>query len=599
MSIYSTPPGIGSESNLDLRAYPNPFSTYATMIAPRTIDDVLYWGEHLWSHIGVYAEVGRKVARYFLTRLDIKDCSDDEKKKWEHQLITVMGLLKDMAFVGDDVMCYGNAFVSVVSPFRRFLHCDRCHSRFPIAKIPYTFKGFKFQFECLNCKSKNTVEKPIDIPSQDENKVKLKRWNPHEIRLRQHPISLSYKYFWRPPGDIISAVKAGDKFYIEEFPWEMIEAIRDRKAFEFADDVVYHIREETLAGISTRGWGLPRFLTNFSNAFYFLLVRMYNEVIAAEYIVPTRIVSPAAGTPATGDPMLGINLGDFKTNILSMLQQARSKPGGYHALPFPVEYQSLSGEGLQFSTKDLMDQALDMLLNASGYPAELFKGTLQLQVMGPALRLFEQTWPHIVVGYNGLVQWVVDTVASIFNWEKCGISLKPVTFADDVEIKQLLFQLAASKQIPMKAALETVGLDGNDMIKGLFDEQRQQMEEQQKFNMEQEHKKTVTDQMSGAGGGGAGGAGGVSSDPTVSQVGDLSGASIGEMTAKAEEVATKLLQMPQEQRRKPMLELKKYNETLHGLVKAKMESMRSEARSVGGPQALQQMVQPEGQQAAA
>jgi hypothetical protein len=65
------------------------------------------------------------------------------------------------------------------------------------------------------------------------------------------------------------------------------------------------------------------------------------------------------------------------------------------------------------------------------------------------------------------------------------------------------------------------------------------------------------------------------------------------MMAQAEQMANQLLNMPYEQRTSEMRKIKHSNETLHALVKAKIESIKSQAQSKGGYQALQQMTQPQ------
>ena len=68
------------------------------------------------------------------------------------------------------------------------------------------------------------------------------------------------------------------------------------------------------------------------------------------------------------------------------------------------------------------------------------------------------------------------------------------------------------------------------------------------------------------------------------------GVTPADMMSQAEQIAMQLLNMPYEQRRSQMLDLKKADETLHALVVQKMEEIRRQARQEGGFQALQQMV---------
>ena len=51
--------------------------------------------------------------------------SDEEKKKYSEYLTDQLHALPFLNLMMRDRMCYGNAFASVVVPFRRFLQCPR------------------------------------------------------------------------------------------------------------------------------------------------------------------------------------------------------------------------------------------------------------------------------------------------------------------------------------------------------------------------------------------------------------------------------------------------------------------------------------------
>ncbi len=59
------------------------------------------------------------------------------------------------------------------------------------------------------------------------------------------------------------------------------------------------------------------------------------------------------------------------------------------ATPVPLEYKALGGEANQLAPKDLLELALDTLLNSVGVPVELYRGGLTMQ---PTLTLPLSTW---------------------------------------------------------------------------------------------------------------------------------------------------------------------------------------------------------------
>lgn len=587
-------------SGLAGRNYPDPFITYATMLMPQSIEDVLRWCEHLYNRNGTYAMATRRVVRYFLTKINIENCSLDEKKKYEKFLTETVDAMSELARLGDDFMCYGNSFSSLYVPFYRSLACPKCKCQQPASKIDYTFENFTFHWTCGMCKEKVEAEKPIDRPKHSTAGVYVKRWSPHEIRIRWHPISGKRIYLWEPPPEVVRQVQAGDHFIVNDMPWEMIEAIKEKKFFEFNDGVIYHMVEETLAGMKNRGWGVSRFMTNFCQAFHVQMLKMYHEVLCMEYIVPFRVITPKQTTAAV-DPLQKTNISQHNSKLQAMIRQHRRHPGGYYSLPFAVDYQAIGGEGMQLNTDALIEQAVDEMLNAAGVPAELYKGTLQVQAMPTALRLFQQTWPHLMAAYDGWLNWLMKTLAQVFNWEKAKATMQPPTLADNVENKQILLQLAAANKVSMRSALASLGLDPTEELRQTFDEQREYTEESQKFQQDQQNKQTLLQNMQSSTMQSAGVAGqqqqqGQAGDEETGGQGQQNPVTPDDLMAQADQVAQQLLAMPYEQRRTEMLRIKKSNPTLHALVKSKMEGQRSQNRSVGGQQIQQQNQQQQQQQ---
>lgn len=568
------------------RAYPDPFVTYATLRMPRTIEDVLRWSEGLWNRNGTYAEASRRVVRYFLTKIDVTEASDDEKDKYNTFLNDTLGVMTTMAQLGDDFMCYGNSFSSLYVPFRRFLRCEHCGVEQPLNKVDWTFKSFKFEFNCQNCSTHNVCKKPIDRRTMEEKDVKVIRWPVHQIKIKYHPLAKKYIYLWEPPATFKRQITSGDPFVIEYTPWEIIESIKANKLFEFAPDVVYHMREEGLCGLYTNGWGVTRFMTNFTLAFHAQMLKLYNEILATEYIVPFRVITPSPQGQTATDPMISTNLGSVGGRIQNMLRDFRKKPGGWNWLPFPVEYQALGGEGMQMATSELINQALDEMLNAAGVPAELYKGTLQIQAMPTALRLFQQSWPHYVSGLNGWLGWLMEKLAVVFNWEPAKAKLQPVTLADNLEDKQILLQLAAANQVSKRHAFAPLGIDPDENQKEILDEQASWQELQQKYQKEQQQKAMLQEQMqstvmqtAGAMPGGGGGS------PEGMQV------TPGDIMAQADQMTQQLLTMSDSDRRSELLKIKKADPTLHSLIRVKLEEQRGQAERIGGQQVIQQMAQ--------
>ena len=595
-------------SNRFVSSFPDPFFDYASTQMPRNLYDVLRWCEYIWITNGTYRMATQRVVRYFLTKIELEDASDDEKEKYEKFLDDQMKIIDILATIGDDWMAYGNSFTSLHIPFRRYLRCRKCKHERALSEIKYAFESWTFRATCPNCGWIGEFER-VDRRTVEQDKPKIIRWSPHEIRMLYHPISHDVIYYWIPPGDFKREIRRGNEFYIATTPWEVIEAIKDDKWFKFHPGVIYHVKEETLAGIRNAGWGIPRILANFKQAWYVQVLKRYNEAIGLDYIIPFRVVTPAKGS-GTGevDPLLHVNAGSFMNRVMGMINRHRRDPVQWNALPFPVDYQALSGEGKALAPTDLLNAGQDEFLNAIGIPAELYRGTLQVQAAPMALRLFERTWTHFTSAMNGWLNWFFEAVTDLMNWEDIGGRLQPVTLAEDIEKKQIQLQLASAQQVSKQTAYAPYGIDWREEIKRMFEEEKFFQEASERFQTEQAKTQEMkqlfeaADQqagmqppMPGAAPGGAapGGAapGGMPAAGGMPAGGGGGGGTTPEdMMSQAEQIAMQLLGMPYEQRKSQMLQLKKSDQTLHALVVQKMEEIRGQAKQQGGFQALQQMV---------
>jgi hypothetical protein len=446
------------------------------------------------------------------------------------------------------------------------------------------------------------------------------------MRIQSFPISGETTYFWEIPGYFKNYIKTGNQFYLEHTPWEVIEAIKENKLFRFDKDVIFHLRDEPIAGIRNFGWGLPLIMSNFKLAWYIQVLRRYNEAIALDYIIPFRVMVPVPGTSREADPVLHINMQQFYSRVMSLYKQHRKDPTMIHALPFPIDIKSIGGDGKSLAPWELIDKATDEFLNAQGVPSEMYRGNLQVNVAPVSIRLFERTWVHMVGGMNTFLRWALRRIADMRNWEKIKARLQPVMMADSIEDRQVRIQLAQAQQISAQTAYAPFGINVRDEIRKQMEEEKFRQEEMAKFQEDQAQRNKLEDTMqAGAqgmmpyaqpggamppGGGGQpgmppGGGGQPGMPPggggmppmggMPSAGGGGGGTTPQDMQAQADQMAYQMLAMPAELRRSELLKLKKSDETLHAIVISRMNNIRQQAQTQGGFQMLQQQVAGGGQ----
>jgi hypothetical protein len=586
-------------------SFPDPYLDYASTQMPRSMYDVLRWCEYIWLSWGTYRMACQRVVRYFLTRIELTDASDDEKEKFEDFLgPNHLSLMSELAISGDNRMAYGNDFLSIHVPFRRHLRCPKCSTEVPLENISYRWTSWHFESKCINPKCKyNGQFVRVDRRSIEQDKLKIIHWPPQQMRILNHPVTNESVYFWEIPPTIRALIERGNEFYLQKTPWEIIEACRQRKLFRFNKEVIFHSRDEPISGVRDYGWGIPLIMGNFKQAWLIQVLKRYNEAIALDYIIPFRTITPKPGTSREADPLLHMNLGNFQNKVLGMFRQHRRDPTMIHALPFAVEMQMLGAEGKELAPSDLIAAATDEFLNAQGVPAELYKGTLQIQAMPTALRLFERTWVSLIDGFNQEINWIFRRVSDLMNWENLKGRLQPTTMADDLERKAIMLQLAAGQQISRQTALAPFGVDLREEIKRMFEEEEYTQEQMARFQEEMAQKQQLqqTMQMGAAGqlppGGGAAPAGGAPAQaggpapmgaPATAASAGGQELSVDDLSAQAEQEAYRMLSMPYEMRKSELLQIKRSNETLHALIIAKMETLRNQAKTQGGQMLLQQ-----------
>lgn len=611
-------PGRGDE------VFPDPFADYASTVMPDNMVDAHRWCEYIMNNNGVYKTAIKRVLSYFVTEIEVgdDDTGDDEKTKYEDFLNDVLQIKKVLFDVGMNYITYGNAFTSLVVPFRRYLYCPHCYAEHPLKIVatlaPFRFRWEQFEFRA-HCQGKKTDGTPcgyrgawkhVDRRTTDESDIKIKIWSPKEIDIKYDEFSGTRQYIWKIPDTYKRKIREGHLHYLENANWEVIECIKNNRNLEFSPDVLYHMYEAPLSGHDTGGWGISTILANFRQAWYVQVLHRYNEAIAMDYVMPFRVITPDNGKASPGeaaDPVLGINMGGFMGRVRAMIRKRRQNPTEWFTLPHPIKYQVLGGEAKQLAPFELMDQGVALLLNNIGVPAEMYKGSLTAQSAAPALRLFECQHTHLVHGLNTFLVKLCEQIASALGWEPVKAKLISPTIIDDIQDQMAKLQLMMGKQISQTTGLKALGgIDFKREQRRILEEERYVQEQQAKLQEEMDQAAGMeqlaapppqgqpavdpntgqpVDPAAAAGGPAGAAATGVQSAMPMQPNGKVTPQ---EMLQKAQTEAQRMMGLPEGQRQSEMTKLKQADQALHALVKQLMTDMRQQAQQAGGEQVLQQ-----------
>jgi hypothetical protein len=206
--------GIEGLNSKNLSGFPNPFSTYARTLYPRTVKEVFDWSEFMWLHFGVYTQAIKKCVRYFLTDLEIvgdreHNLSYETRKKYETNLRDGYRILNMLGLIGDDLIGFGNSFTSAYIPIRRELGCPACGTLQPIDQVKeYRFENFEFKGKCGGCGAANVTFIRKDMKMQNSYMpVKVIRWSARDIMLDYCPITDETDYYLKMPDEWKKAIQ--------------------------------------------------------------------------------------------------------------------------------------------------------------------------------------------------------------------------------------------------------------------------------------------------------------------------------------------------------------------------------------------------------
>lgn len=571
---------------------PDPFVLYSTTHMPTNMEDVLRLAEYTWLTSSQYTQALRRAGRYFITKLVFSGADGKEQRKYEEFFNDHLNVLNILENITDDFLCFGNSFTSLYLPFNRIVTCKKCRLVRSIDKIDdrdisLDQRNLSFMIKCVKCGTKE-LHSHKDLLSTDESKVNVVRWNPHEIRLLHNFVTGETTHIWEVSADLKVNIKENRGFYIKKTPWEIIEAAASDRSFRFSEGTMFHMKEPVISGVRNRGWGIPKIMASYKDAYYVQVLKRYNEALAMDYIVPFRLVTPAVGGGGV-DPLLNYDLSEWSSSLRKMLDDHRSDPAGWHTAPFPVNYQILGAEGQSLSPWQLIKQGTSDLLDSLGVPMELFQGTLKMQTAPTALRLFESSWSTIVTEMNNWLSWLANRMSNVFGWQPVTVRLQPVAYADNIERKSILLQLASAQEVSKQTAFSPMGLNVEEEMRSMQEELSLQNEITKEFEENEVKKQELADlsaqntqagqapmqpgmdpnaqqqpgaMISGAGQGGA---------PGTPQ--DLMG--------QAQTEAQQILTMPSTQRISYLRNLKAQNPMLHSQVKAELGNMEQQAASAG------------------
>ena len=580
---YDQPTGFFPNAGQKSDRYVNPFYGIPLQYLPLNIDHMFWWADHFLLRFGFYRAALLRIANYFITSISIDSDDSDYKKKYEEAFETLKWKEK-LGMLGLNLLAYSNVFMSVSQGFDRFLKCPKCNNIVRIDKFKkYKFDGkLTYSGKCQKrgCNHNGKLE-CIDKPSTNIDKITTVFWNPREMRVKYEETTGKMDYYWDYPSNYVAKVsRPNDRFYAQVTPRVIYEAIAAKKLINLHDSTFLHIKLPTPAGVKTDGRAVPLSIYMFDDFFMLKVLQRFNEAICFEDINPFRVLALATESGGAANPVLTQNSTTWKREVANMIQEHRLDPGAYHTFPFPLNYQQLGGQGKNLAPTEMIAQSIQGILNALNIPQELYTMNMQYQAIGPALRLFENSWSCMVDAYNTFLQHQADVLSKTKGWPEAKVRLIPVTLSDDMERKSMIAQLVASNSIAKSELLGLYNFDWREQVRKKIQEERDVKELQEEEQIKEQLNDAKRMKDTGQQPQGQAQQGGV--DTSTANM------SPGDVIQKAQEIAQQLFPMDGAARRTQLQQIKATNETLYSQVKQELDKLTSQSKSQGLQQSKQQ-----------
>lgn len=495
----SRPPGYGGRGTIMHAAagaegrattapkYPHPFFDQGQAYLPTSYKNMFHWCRYYFLTNPAVNSCVSKMAEYPITPIIFKTENRALRKKYE-DIVKILNLKPFRIEVGLDYYTYGNCYVSILFPFRKFLVCKNCKHHHDIKdnkSTKYRWVSMNYQLECSKC-GHNGFADVKDQTIKSLKGIRLVRWDPERVDVKYDDFTGLSEYFYDIPQETSNEIRMGKRRYLEDMPDVFVKSVQKAKRLVLSLDNLFHFKRPTLAQKSM-GYGTPLVLPVLKDLHYLGILRRSQEAIAQEHIVPMRIVFPSNNSPSA-DPYSMLNLSEWKNEVEKQISQWKIDPNRIPIMPLPIGYQQIGGEGRALILHQEYRVWMEHIISGMGVPPEFVFGGIQYS--GTNLTMFQlhNKFISYIEDQRELVfDFILNRVASFMNYPTVDGDFRPFKMADDLQRTMLYFQLVQSQKLADRTLLEDLGFDPELERRKMDEERGEMLELQRRMQVQQAH----------------------------------------------------------------------------------------------------------------
>lgn len=457
--------------------YPSPFLDIASTYTPPVMKEMFKWTRYFYYSSSIISPIAFKLSEYPVTGLNY---TGGEEKDLKFILDRSIKLKTKQVEINLDYHVFGNSFVSIHWPMRRFLQCPSCKNKVSVKKINYKWKNMEFWAKCKSDKcSYDGKMKIVDENVKLKREVRLIRWSPFYIDIDWNPITDRHIYTYTIPKKIMQKIRTGNKSYIEDMPEVFIEAVKNKKKIEIDQNNIYHFKRPNIAD-EDMGWGMPVMLPVMKDMFFLNVLKKGNEAISLGHIIPWRIVYPSTGS-GQELPYVNQNLGQWRSKVEGEIKKWRRDPNHISIMPLPAGAQSVGGDAKMLTTFQEEKAIKSDIAGGMGVPLELIFGSMNWTGSSVSLRILENHFIKNRSQHDDFIQeFLVPKIKHYFGIKDANVSQKDFKMADDIQFKSLVGNLMQAGKVSTEDYLKELGFDYKEQIKKMSKETDMEAEVLQK-----------------------------------------------------------------------------------------------------------------------